>query len=203
WNPGGLLDEAVNIVSLFVDGRQVVVTQRDAAGVARDVQKTRRGPVRIDDDIPVVVLVNGGSASASEIVAGCLQDYEKAVIVGERSFGKGSVQNVFPLSDDKARFKLTTQYYYLPSGRLIHRREGSATWGIEPDVEVEALPGQISDALALRQDADVIEFDNTGHPVQKEDLPDPTRLLTEGLDPQLETAVLLVKSQLVAGTAVN
>ncbi len=205
WNPGGLLDEAVDIVSYFVDSRQVVVTQRDAQGKVRDEQKTRRAPIRVGEDVPVVVLVNGGSASASEIVAGCLQDYEKALIIGERSFGKGSVQNVFPLADDNARFKLTTQYYYLPSGRLIHRRDGSETWGIEPDVKVEPLPTEISDALALRQDADVVEFDEQGHVVPRdgEEVPDPTRLLTEGLDPQLETAVLLVKSQLVSRSAVN
>ncbi|MEQ8850778.1 MAG: S41 family peptidase [Phycisphaerales bacterium] len=197
WNPGGLLDEAVNIVSLFVDSRQVVVTQRDADGVTRDIQKTRRSPVRLDEDLPVVVLVNGGSASASEIVAGCLQDYKKAVVIGERSFGKGSVQNVFPLSGDRARFKLTTQYYYLPSGRLIHRKVGSSTWGIEPDIAIEALPSQVSDALALRQNADVVDFDDDGKLVEVDVESDPAKLLSDGLDPQLETAVLLVQSQLL------
>ncbi len=197
-NPGGLLSEAVGISSLFIpDG--IIVTQEDNQGAVREKQTAVKGP-RIPE-IPVVVLINGGSASASEIVAGALQDYRKAVLVGDRSFGKGSVQNVFVLGP-KAAFKLTTQYYRLPGregqpGRLIHKRPDSTQWGIDPDVEVEVLPKQFGEAFQLRQDADIVEFDDAGNLVENADRPDPSRLITEGLDPQLETGLLLIQSQVV------
>ncbi len=201
-NPGGLLSEAVGVVSQYVP-EGVVVTQEDNQGRERERQSIIPGQASMAD-LPVVVLVNGGSASASEIVAGCLQDYHKAVIVGDRSFGKGSVQNVFGLGS-KAAFKLTTQYYRLPGkdgqpGRLIHKRPKSTTWGIEPDVEVEMLPKQFSDAIQIRLDADIVEFDAQGNLVNRENRPDPTRLITEGLDPQLETALLLIQSQALGNT---
>lgn len=197
-NPGGLLSEAVGVSSLFIhDG--VIVTQEDNKGEVRERQTAQRGP-RIPE-IPVVVLINGGSASASEIVAGALQDYRKAVLVGDRSFGKGSVQNVFMLGP-KAAFKLTTQYYRLPGqdgkpGRLIHKRPDSTRWGIDPDVDVEVLPKQFGDAFQLRQDADVVEFDEQGGFVEIAEKPDPSRLIDDGLDPQLETALLLIQSQVI------
>ncbi len=115
-NPGGLLNEAVNIVSVFVPkGEQVVSTR----GKVKDWNKTYttlNSPV--DKDIPLVVLTNGGSASASEIVAGALQDYDRAVLVGQRTFGKGLVQTTRPLSYN-AQLKVTTAKYYIPSGRCI------------------------------------------------------------------------------------
>lgn len=196
YNPGGLLDEAVNVSNLFVGQNVMIVSQEDNAGHQQDEHRASGRPML--GDVPLVVLVNSGSASASEIVAGCLQDHKRAVLVGERSFGKGSVQNVFPLGDGSGAFKLTTQYYKLPNGRLIHRREGQAVWGIEPDVRVTMLPKQIEESLKLRLDADVPpvpgveQVDPNGKPI------DPDRLLTEGIDPQLEAAVLLLKSQAVA-----
>ncbi len=198
FNPGGLLNEAVSVANLFVDDG-VIVSQHDAAGVQTESQHARAGFARLDG-IPVVVLVNEGSASASEIVAGCLQDYKKAILVGARTFGKGSVQNVYPLSGGRAALKLTTQYYHLPKGRLIHRRDGAAEWGVEPDVIVPMLPQQVSDAILLRMDADVMPLDENGQVAAKEgeERPDPTRLLTEGIDPQLETALLLIQSQSLA-----
>ncbi len=201
-NPGGLLSEAVGVVSQYVP-EGVVVTQEDNQGRERERQSIVPGQASLAN-LPVVVLINGGSASASEIVAGCLQDYHKAVIVGDRSFGKGSVQNVFGLGS-KAAFKLTTQYYRLPGkdgqpGRLIHKRPKSETWGVEPDVEVEMLPKQFSDAIQIRLDADIVEFDAQGNLVNRDARPDPSRLITEGLDPQLETALLLIQSQVLANT---
>lgn len=197
FNPGGLLQEAVNVTSFFAEEGKVV-TQEDGAGREVERQNLKAGQAMLAG-VPTVVLVNGGSASASEIVSGALQDYKKAVILGERSFGKGSVQQVYSLGP-RAAFKLTVQYYRLPNGRLIHRRPGCETWGIEPDVTVEALPKQLSDALTLRQDADVIQFDESGKPIVKENtpLPDARKLITDGLDLQLEAAVLLLKSQTIA-----
>lgn len=115
-NPGGLVNEAVEIVNLFVRPGQEVVSTRGRAKQYDAVFRTSRTPVA--PDMPVVVLINRGSASASEIVAGALQDLDRAVIIGERSYGKGLVQVARPLSY-KAQVKITTAKYYIPSGRCI------------------------------------------------------------------------------------
>lgn len=192
YNPGGLLDEAVNVSNFFVGERALIVTQENKDGVTDESHRAPSGEALLKD-LPVVVLVNTGSASASEIVAGCLQDHKAAVLMGDRSFGKGSVQNVYPLKGESAAFKLTTHYYKLPNGRLIHRRDGNSKWGVEPDIHVEMLPEQIDQALKLRLDADVPPGEAGATPA------DPNRLLAEGIDPQLESAVLLLRSK-VAGT---
>lgn len=199
FNPGGLLNQAVGVANIFVD-HGTIVSQHDSAGVERDAQRARAGLAMIED-LPVAVLVNEGTASASEIVSGCLQDYGKAVVVGARSFGKGSVQNVYDISRGEAALRLTTQYYRLPGGRLIHRRVGDQVWGVEPDVVVNMTPQQISDSLVLRQDADVLAIDENGDVLPDEERPDPETLLTEGIDTQLETALLLIRSQVVGRTA--
>jgi carboxyl-terminal processing protease len=114
-NPGGLLDQAVGLVDLFVDKGEIVSQKgRDSA---EDRGFEAKASTTITD-APMVVLVNGGSASASEIVSGALQDFKRAVIVGENTFGKGSVQVILPISQDEA-IKLTVARYYLPSGRTI------------------------------------------------------------------------------------
>jgi len=142
-DPGGLLSEAVNVADLFLPEGKLVVYTRSRNG---ETQKyfARRKPA-VSDDIPVIVLINKGSASASEIVAGALQDYKRAVILGEKSFGKASVQNIIPLEDGSA-LKLTVAYYYTPLGRLIHNK------GIVPDVQV-AMDEKQEEALqeAIRQ----------------------------------------------------
>ena len=125
-NPGGLLDQAVAISSDFVEQGEIVSTR---ARHAEDAQRWDSKGKDILDGVPLVVLINGGSASSSEIVAGALQDHRRAVLVGARSFGKGSVQTVIPLSNNGA-IRLTTARYYTPSGRSIQGL------GIEPDVLV-------------------------------------------------------------------
>jgi carboxyl-terminal processing protease len=127
-NPGGLLDEAVGVCSKFLPRGQLVVTTE---GRDPEQNATRRAEGHGDElkGMPMVVLVNLGSASASEIVTGCLQDLHRAVILGEKTFGKGSVQSIFPL-DDGSALKLTTAKYYTPSHRVIHEH------GITPDVVV-------------------------------------------------------------------
>ena len=198
FNPGGLLDQAVDVVGEFVPSG-VVVTTEDANGALTATERVKKGSGRLGD-IPVAVLVNPGSASASEIVAGALQDYAArgqidAIVIGQRSFGKGSVQNAWPLNTKaRALLKVTTQYYRLPNGRLIHRRPGLTDWGIEPDLAVDMLPSQNQEALTLRRDADVLPLDENGEiMVTEEPRANPDDLLAKGIDVQLETAVVLLK----------
>ncbi|PPR20735.1 MAG: putative CtpA-like serine protease [Alphaproteobacteria bacterium MarineAlpha10_Bin3] len=126
-NPGGLLDQAVSVSDMFLERGEVVSTRGRAEGNA---QRFHARPGDLADGLPIVVLINGGSASASEIVAGALQDHRRAIILGTKSFGKGSVQTIIPLGRNGA-MKLTTQRYYTPSGRSIQAK------GIEPDILVE------------------------------------------------------------------
>ncbi|UFH58163.1 S41 family peptidase [Sulfurovum mangrovi] len=125
-NPGGLLDQAVDLVDLFVE-KGVIVSQKGRASLENiEYKATKKNS---DTKTPIVILVNGGSASASEIVSGALQDFKRAIVVGEKTFGKGSVQVVMPISKDEA-VKLTVARYYLPSGRTIQAE------GVTPDITV-------------------------------------------------------------------
>ncbi len=125
-NPGGLLDQAVGLTDLFVD-EGVIVSQKGK--VASENIEYRATKKDTDKDTPLVILINGGSASASEIVSGALQDLDRSVLVGEKTFGKGSVQVVMPVGADEA-LKLTVARYYLPSGRTIQ------AVGVTPDISV-------------------------------------------------------------------
>ncbi|GGY38948.1 carboxyl-terminal protease [Bacterioplanes sanyensis] len=126
-NPGGVLDAAVEVADAFIDDGLIVYTEGRAPNSRLRYSATQRTVAR---ELPLVVLVNGGSASASEIVAGALQDHQRAVIVGTQSFGKGSVQSVLPISEEKA-IKLTTARYFTPQGRSIQAQ------GIKPDIWIE------------------------------------------------------------------
>ena len=126
-NPGGLLSQAIDVSDIFLDSGVIVSTKGRNASQDMEVSAKRNSPWR---DYPIIVLVNGGSASAAEIVAGALQDNKRAMILGTRTFGKGSVQTILPLSDGSG-LRLTTARYYTPSGRSIQLS------GIEPDVQVE------------------------------------------------------------------
>jgi carboxyl-terminal processing protease len=126
-NPGGLLDQAISVSDAFLERGEIVSTR------GRDPEETQRFSARPGDltkGKPVIVLINGGSASASEIVAGALQDHRRATLLGTRSFGKGSVQTIIPLGSNNGALRLTTARYFTPSGRSIQAK------GISPDIEV-------------------------------------------------------------------
>ncbi len=131
-NPGGLLDQAVGLVDLFVNEGDIV--SQKGRNKADDEIYSAKSQNTITD-VPLVVLVNGGSASASEIVSGSLQDHKRAIVVGQNTFGKGSVQVVLPITEEEA-IKLTIARYYLPSGRTIQ------ALGVKPDIEV--FPGEVT-----------------------------------------------------------
>lgn len=205
YNPGGLLTAACAVSDKFLRSGVIVSTRPD-----RDIPGQSQPPIEAHDspddcDLPLVVLVNQYSASASEIVSGALKDQHRATIIGERTFGKGSVQMLFPLSAHAAYLKLTTSHYYLPSGRCIHREENSTTWGVDPDLRVEMTAKQMTDAIEARQDMDVLrESDAAGAAAEKTPTTGPTTRAAKKdvleVDPQLSAALLELRLKL-AGTS--
>jgi carboxyl-terminal processing protease len=163
WNPGGLLDEAVEVCQKFLPRGQLVVST-EGRDPAQD--SVRRAEGRGDElkGEPMVILVNFGSASAAEIVTGCLQDLHRAVILGEKTFGKGSVQSIFPLGDVGA-LKLTVAKYYTPSHRVIHEH------GIEPDIVVP-MTGEQEAALLLTRSIAGLEMQNATNGVHSAQIQD-------------------------------
>jgi carboxyl-terminal processing protease len=198
--PGGTLESAVAVAKLFLNEGTIVSIQ------GRTGEPT---PITIDaptalGDFPMVVLVNGQTASAAEIVAGALQDHQRAVIVGTRTIGKGSVQSLIKLDGDRGAIKLTTSQYRLPSGRNIDRRPGETLWGINPNegyyVSVDAA--QIETLLKRRQAREVI-----GKPAQDQALP-PAEVTAEWIDqqqsdPQLAAALEIMATRVTSGQFVK
>ena len=143
-NPGGILQASVGVVDAFINEGRIVYTEGHLEQTGMDFSATKK---TVAGDVPLVVLINNGSASASEIVAGALQDHGRAIIMGTRSFGKGSVQTVMPL-DERRAIKLTTSLYFTPSGRSIQAQ------GIEPDILVD-------EALVTRRSRNVMQYNES------------------------------------------
>ena len=189
-NPGGLLESAVEICDLFVD-RGTIVTTRGRGG--KELQAFRATTSGGYEDFPMVVLVNRYSASASEIVAACLQDHKRATIVGQRTWGKGSVQEVFLLEGGKSALKLTMASYWRPSGKNIHRTRKSTEqdeWGVRPN-EGFVIPLEGEDFekwIVDRRDRDVLKSGQTVSPAETG--------TAKRFDPQLDRALEALRQQL-------
>lgn len=162
-NPGGLLDQAISVSSSFLDGGKEIVSTRSRHKEDNQIYLSKGGDRTKGK--PIVVIINGGSASASEIVAGALQDYRRAIVLGTKSFGKGSVQTIIPVSGAGA-MRLTTARYYTPSGRSIQAK------GIEPDIEVQPAKVEAIDPGKGISEADLrgaLANDTAGDKKQKTD----------------------------------
>jgi len=184
-NPGGLLDQAISVSDAFLDHGEIVSTRGRHPD---DAQRYNAREGDLTGGVPIIVLINGGSASASEIVAGALQDQGRAIVMGTRSFGKGSVQTIIPLSGNGA-MRLTTSRYYTPSGRSIQ-----AT-GIEPDIEVEQARLEPLEAVDSRREQDLrgaLQNDRTGEDAAPGE-PDGAPTEEESQDYQLSRAIDLLQ----------
>jgi carboxyl-terminal processing protease len=180
-NPGGLLSSAVDVVKVFMgDNKLIVYTQ----GRSQPRQEFRADSKASYDQLPVALLVNHGSASGSEIVAGAFQDQKRAIVIGSQTFGKGSVQSIIGL-DDGSALRLTTAKYYTPSGRSIHRDEKSKEGGIEPDIVVDV--SQETEAKLQAQYEEVYGKDRKPESIVKEE--------DRVKDEMLERAVEILKAQ--------
>jgi carboxyl-terminal processing protease len=178
-NPGGLLTQAIRVSDAFLEAGEIVSTRGRGA---RDAQRYNATPGDLAQGKPIVVLINGGSASASEIVAGALQDHSRAIIVGTTSFGKGSVQTIVPLSSEGA-IRLTTARYYTPSGRSIQ------SLGVAPDILVEQRP-KVKDEDAAAPRSQRFEADLRGSLSNDSLTADERKLLEEERAIQEATAKL-------------
>ncbi len=187
-NPGGLLDQAVSVSDIFLEQGEIVSTR------SRQLDETTRYNARKGDltkGLPLVVLINGGSASASEIVAGALQDHSRAILLGTKSFGKGSVQTIIPLSKQGA-MRLTTARYYTPSGRSIQ------AVGIEPDIVVELARIESISRSRTTREADLRGALDNGNGDEKdgeknEDTDKPKPVENTPRDYQLDRALDLIR----------
>ena len=153
-NPGGLLDSAGQMASRFLKRGDVVVSTK---GRIKMEDQTLDAPGHgAYAELPLIVLVNGRSASASEIVSGAIRDNDRGVVIGERTFGKFSVQNLIPLGRSGAKLKITTARYYLPNGDSLHRTPTSEVWGVEPDIAIPVVRKERSNRWAMQREANLL-----------------------------------------------
>ncbi len=196
FNTGGSLDAAIAMANLFLEDGTIVST-KGRAGPERRAAATADNTL---PDFPLVVLVNGSSASASEIVAGALADNDRAVILGERTYGKGSVQGVYRLPSGHGQLKITEAYYYLPSGRKLHRETESTVWGVDPTdgFYVPMTAQENREMWRVRRDLEILR-----NPEKADNGPeswsDPQWILEYMKDKQLSAAVEAIHDRLETG----
>jgi carboxyl-terminal processing protease len=211
FNPGGLLTSAVRMCELFMKKDDSIVSTKGRSRQQNmEISSRNDGPF---SDLPLVILVNEYSASASEIVAGSLAGTKEACVVGARTFGKGSVQNLIPILDSQAYLKLTTAKYHVPDldrpdnpWYCLHREKNAETWGVDPHIQVKVIPQELTKIVRLRREKDllkgkdqseipraVLERRPTSEPA--EDLPKDEAPNT---DPQLVTALNLMRVKLLS-----
>ena len=211
FNPGGLLTSAVKMCELFLGEDEPIVKTK-----GRSRQQNMEITSKYNDrfgNLPLIVLVNEYSASASEIVAGALSGLKEACVVGARTFGKGSVQNLIPIADNRAYLKLTTAYYYVYDSDLpgdpwycLHHREEAKEWGVEPHVLVKVIPQETTKILRLRRERDLLKGkggeDIPEEVLERRPTSQPDEQLPEDenpeVDPQLETALNLMRVKLIS-----
>jgi carboxyl-terminal processing protease len=219
FNPGGLLRTAIEVTELFLrQGQNIVSTRGD-----HSESWPARSNAEPAFDKDLIVLVNENSASASEIVAGALQDNHRAMILGSRTHGKGSVQNLIPLANEAAYLKLTTALYYLPSNRCPDKQPDAEVWGVTPEIGLPLWPEEVMKVIQIRRDSDILAVE--GGPATSRTAsskaakgPDQTTSRTAStgprptsvpapmpveqrpnVDPQVEAAMLILRVKLLSG----
>ena len=198
FNSGGLLKSATDIVDKFIDKGLIVSTRPRVGAWTWEYAKNEN----THPNYPLVILINGYSASASEIVAGALADsaYNRATLVGERTYGKGSVQGIIRYQNDKAELKYTMAYYYLPSGQRVESQEkmkiqNRKDWGVAANVEVKLRSDELKKMSEISWDNNILA--KAGHDSATKPLKKHTAEETLGADPQLAVGVLVIKSKLI------
>jgi C-terminal peptidase prc len=196
-NSGGYLSTAIDISDSLLSRGTIVSTRTRGNEIAsEDVAQVDN---TVDLHTPMVVLINGISASASEIVSGCLKDNHRALIVGTRSFGKGNVQTIQDIRPTQAKMKITIAYYYLPSGRRVHRNpldKENEDYGVAADVDVELTGKQMTELETMQRDAGILHRNGGAKENQDWTIYDAEKVLES--DPQLRMALLCLKSRLLA-----
>lgn len=202
WNPGGVLSEAVDLADMFLEEGVVVTTRsRDGDEIVDRAKSEGTLP-----EFPVVILLNRFSASASEVFAGALTDHDRAIVLGERSVGKGSVQSVIPIpSAPGAVLKITDRNYYLPSGRSLQRTDETVEWGVDPSPGffVPLDQEQMREVIRLRQEEDIIrdgeELEEARAAAEEARFADPDWVETTMKDAQLAAAVRALQHKIETG----
>jgi carboxyl-terminal processing protease len=179
FNPGGQLEQAIKVVNLFISKGVIVRTVGRSS--PEEIEKASLDAITAPY-FPMTILVNDRSASAAEIVSGSLKDNNRALIIGQRTFGKGSVQRVIQLGQDDGTLKMTIAHWYLPSGRLVSRKKDSKDWGVEPQIIVPVDDKMEDDIEGLQERQEAIRF----HPSSTMPSTQPT---TEPSDPQFQQAL--------------
>src|SRR5688572_3533016 len=184
FNPGGRLDQAIEVCDLFLDKGTILSTKgRNRPEQSVDAKSQGTLPY-----FPMIVLINEHSASASEIVAGSLMDNRRALVIGMRSYGKGSVQELIPLDNKGGELKLTVAYYYLPSGRLVHRKKDAADWGVQPQITVPMSQEQERAAMQQRYEQEIFRKPVPKATTRSATMPATTQA-SQPLDLQLQRAI--------------